>query len=560
VGGSRDSTLFYGEEVFTFFLSGAPPDEQLELSSSAAGRTKGSDLAAAAADNLVIERQVELSLHQTWRTCKALREHHDRVAAVAEGTVVTTSTYGNEFRRPLVVVACSSQNEKNSQAPEKQRRRVSSSFDCEAQAEALRRAFKNSLSSSSSSSSSNDGSREKRSEDVEVDVVTWRGGPALRDQAAYELLQRAAVLVSEDSEDMLLGLLGHSNHPLSYDNAAQELPPALAVAYWHFNSPAKEGADETDDTSAAAPASRLSTPSSSPSLSLPYRARALAAAGIDVWPMFVPKVLKNRESRSSDTTTRELERVLTSTVTAALAQWQDGSHGSSSSSSSSSSDSGSSSSSSSSSGRGHGGRRRGDRNARQGGEREGKEWFEWRQASLAAHGGPQKLEAHVANLPPAIVRLGPVTDRDLFGAYLEATFGGESTTTSNRGSSDSESSSSSSSSAATDTFAVSHSENKLRGGLRRGSDGNSQPTTAAVTQVGIEVGPEIGDFAAQVLQKWSSCRGYILVDDVISEADSNAGGGKLNSNAALRAKVFAFLLISKEYVYSIGWVWIALKI
>jgi hypothetical protein len=146
-----------------------------------------------------------------------------------------------------------------------------------------------------------------------------------------------------------------------------------------------------------------------------------------------------------------------------------------------------------------------------------------------------------------------VTDRDLFGAYLEATFGDEkSSTTSNSGSSDGGGSSSSS------TAAVSHSEIHLRGG-QRGRDGNSQPSAAAA-QVGIEVGPEIGDFAAQVLQKWSSCRSYFLVDDVISEAAGSSGGEvKLNSNTAVRSKVFAFLLISKEYMYSIGWVWIALK-
>jgi hypothetical protein len=130
---SSDGTLFYGEEVFTFFLSGALPDEQLGLSSLAAGSIRGSG-SVAVADDLVVKRQVELGLHQTWRVCKALREHHNRVAATAaaaaaEGTVVT---YGNDFRWPLVVVACSSQNERKSQAPEKQWRRVLSNFDCDA--------------------------------------------------------------------------------------------------------------------------------------------------------------------------------------------------------------------------------------------------------------------------------------------------------------------------------------------------------------------------------------------------------------------------------------------
>jgi len=528
---SSGGTLFYGEEVFTFFLSGALPKKQSVPSPSAtAARTRGREPAAAATnddDDLVVARQVELGLHQAWRVCKALREHHERVATAADAT--TFAHLGtSRTTRPLAVVACSVQKEGKGQTIEGHGTRLPLSFDCDAQARALREAFRTPLSSGSSDRSSSsrrhDGStrsNEKRGEGIEVDVVTWRGGAALRDQAAYDLLQRAAVLVSENSEEMLLALLGHSNHPLVLNDAFQELPPALAVAYWHNDSPS-EG--EADYASTIAP-SRMST-----SRSLPYRARALAAAGIDVWPMFASK--ENRSSRldlrnsktSSDTAARDLEHMLTRTVAAALAQWKSSSHRSSSSSGSSSSGS---SSSSSSDRRRHGGRKKGDKGARQSGEREGKEWFEWRQASLAAHGGPSflNLEAHVPNLSPATVRLGPVADRDLFGAFLEATFGGGSSATKSASSNGGSSSSSTTGTSAT----ASHIKSNL-GEVGRAKDGKDIATEAAATQIGIEVGPEIGDFAAQVLQKWPSCRGYFLVDDDISE--------KSKSNTEVRTKVF----------------------
>ena len=350
-------------------------------------------------------------------------------------------------------------------------------------------------------------------------MVVWRGGAALRDGAAFALLQRAAVLVSANGQELLLGLLGRSNHPGAAATpssshgpdgtaSAQGLTPALAVAYWH-TSPAGDG---------------------SSSSVLPRHVRALVAAGLDLWPMPMRTPPESRSSRSrrsgndpsgmnssiggdgssiggrdgADGSVAVLERALTETVAAALTQWRRSRDFEQRQAwdSSTSGMSAAAPEASTSSTRGHGGHGERERGPRLRGS-EGKDWAEWRRASLASHGGPAflNLAAHVPNLDDVIVRLGPVADRDLFGAFLEASFGG------------SDSGSSSGSSVG---------EREGNHSLRRG---------AAASRVGIEVGPETGDLAAQVLQRWPSCEAYHLLDDA-RETSENFG-----RDAAARAEV-----------------------
>ena len=324
------------------------------------------------------DRQVAFASTQSWRLARALQ------VALSREPDAATESANDAGEWPVVAVLCST-------AP--------AAMDCDTAAEELRAGLVSRL------------GRPARVITVPSPAVEWPvAGDLSGLAAAAAVVRRAAVLVSSDCPELLLvGLTGSSGHPelaAARDPFSGDHPQPLEIVYWQ-----------------RAESSTLS-----------HRARALAEAGMTVWP------LRLEEGEGG--------RLLCAAVVAALERWRtarealgaaEGLLGAT----------------------GHPSGHRGWHEARsearseaRGAERRQRGAFE--RASIALAGGGARAPA-IAGLLPVTARMGPVVDRDTFGAFLEARFGG-------------------------------------------GRFG------------GLEVGVEYGDLAVQVLSRWT-CAEYTLLDD-----------------------------------------------
>ena len=250
----------YANELFTFFIAKRP-----DRPNFSAMHDSWLDVETLSTEWHELQDGVQTA--STWLLAEALHEFHN-------------STPFNNQQQRHIVVACSSLD---NNIP----------LTCDEQFEALSDAF------------GSQGSAEP------FTVVQWHGGANLLDHDAAALMRNASILIAADADELLLGLLGpaqpflavplenrqffnnpHHSKPLL--THSEILPPEtapLAVVYWHNMG----DYNETTSDTVFSPETALGA-----SAFFSRRARALAAIGLDIWPMPWWAIRQRGEPRNRD--------------------------------------------------------------------------------------------------------------------------------------------------------------------------------------------------------------------------------------------------------------------
>ena len=243
--GTHDALrTYYANELFTFFITKRP-----DRPNFSAMHDTWLDVDALSTE--WHELQAGIQTASTWLVAEALHEYHN------------STPFKNQQR--IIVVACSSGD-------------TGAPLSCDEQVEALSDTFG------------------RHSSGETFTVVQWHGGANILDHATAALMRNATILVAADADELLLGLLGpaqpffsvppenrqffnNPHHSKPVQMQAKSLPPEaapLAVVYWHFMGGTKELPSVVGPSSEfAQEASRFFS----------RRVRALAAIGLDIWPM-----------------------------------------------------------------------------------------------------------------------------------------------------------------------------------------------------------------------------------------------------------------------------------